>query len=92
MGVAAASPFYGGGIAREPGRPGCPTLLFFGDRDQYIPADVIEAVRRHHGDAVGVYPEADHGFMRDGSPSYDEPSTTDAWARLLGFFGEHLRV
>ena len=52
----------------------------------------IEEVQAHHGDAVVVYPGADHGFMRDGSENYDEASATDAWARLLAFFGEHLRL
>ena len=37
-----------------------------------------------------VYPNAEHGFMRDGSPNYDEASATDAWKRMLAFFGEHL--
>jgi carboxymethylenebutenolidase len=37
-----------------------------------------------------VYPEAGHGFMRDGSESYHEPSASDAWRRLLDFFGRHL--
>ena len=91
LGVSAAVPFYGGGIARELGEPQCPTLLFFGGRDEYISTADIEAVRQHHGDAVIVYPEAEHGFMRDGSPNYHEPSATDAWIRLLAFFGEHLR-
>ncbi len=91
LGVAAAAPFYGGGIARELGETRCPTLLFFGGRDEYISNADIEKVRRHHGDAVVVYPEAEHGFMRDGSPSYHEASAADAWTRLLAFFGEHLR-
>lgn len=90
LGVQAAVPFYGGGIAREIGDPVCPTLLFFGGRDEYIPADDIEAVRQHHGNDVIVYPESEHGFMRDGSPNYDEASATDAWNRTLTFFGEHL--
>ena len=90
LGVQAAVPFYGGGIAREIADPGCPTLLFFGGRDEYIPADDVEKVRQHHGADVIVYPNAEHGFMRDGSPNYDEDSATDAWKRLLAFFGEHL--
>jgi carboxymethylenebutenolidase len=90
LGVQAAVPFYGGGIAREIADPGCPTLLFFGGRDEYIPKEDIEKVRRHHGNDVIVYPDAEHGFMRDGSPNYDEASATDAWKRMLGFFGEHL--
>jgi carboxymethylenebutenolidase len=91
LGVGAAVPFYGGGIARDLGDVQCPTLLFFGGRDDYISATDIEAVQQRHGDAVIVYPEAEHGFMRDGSENYDEPSATDAWSRLLAFFGEHLR-
>jgi carboxymethylenebutenolidase len=66
-------------------------LLLFGGNDAYIPPSDIEAVRAHHGDAVVVYPGAEHGFMRDGSENYDEASATDAWGRLLDFFGEHLR-
>lgn len=90
LGVHAAVPFYGGGIAGLLGEPACPTLLFFGGRDEYISTEDIAAVQRHHGDAVIVYPEAEHGFMRDGSPTYDEASAADGWKRLLAFFGEHL--
>jgi len=91
LGVGAAVPFYGGGIARDLGDLHCPALLFFGGRDDYIPAADIEAVRTEHGDAVVVYPEGEHGFMRDGSENYNEAAATDAWSRMLAFFGEHLR-
>ena len=49
-------------------------------------------VQAHHPrrGAVVVYPGADHGFMRDGSENYDAESATDAWARLLAFFGANL--
>jgi carboxymethylenebutenolidase len=94
LGVSAAVPFYGGGIARELGEPACPTLMFFGGTDPYIPMSDIEKVQEHHrdraGDAVVVYPGADHGFMRDGSENYDPESAADAWTRMLAFFGEHL--
>jgi carboxymethylenebutenolidase len=86
---AAAVGFYGAGIARELATPACPTLLFFGGRDPWIPAADIETVRAHHPSTV-VYPEATHGFMRDGADDYDEAAATDAWSRLLAFFGEHL--
>ena len=92
LGISAAVPFYGGGIARELGEPACPTLMFFGGSDPYIPTDDIEKVREHHGDAVVVYPGADHGFMRDGSESYDADSAADAWSRMLEFFAKHLAV
>jgi carboxymethylenebutenolidase len=88
--VACAAPFYGAHIARELGEPRCPILAFFGGRDEYVPAADIEAVEAHHPGAVVVYPEAGHGFMRDGSASYDEAAETDAWSRLLSFFDQHL--
>ena len=87
----AAAPFYGGHIAQELGEPACPVLLFFGGRDEYIPAAAIDAVRAHHPEQVVVYPEAGHGFMRDGSSNFDEAAARDAWGRLLAFFAEHLR-
>lgn len=88
--VQCAVPFYGGGIAGALGTLTCPSLLLFGGRDDYIPADDIEAVRAHHPDETVVYPEAGHGFFRDGSPSYDEAAATDAWHRLTGMFHAHL--
>ena len=91
IGVDAAVPFYGGGIARDLGELHCPTLMFFGDRDEYVPMSDVDAVRAAHGDAeVVVYPGAEHGFMRDGSENYHEAAATDAWSRMLAFFGEHL--
>lgn len=89
--VACAAPFYGGHIARELGHPTCPILAFFGGRDDYIPPAAIEAVQAHHPGDVVVYPDAEHGFMRDGSPSYHPEAAPDAWSRLLGFFDQHLR-
>ena len=89
-GFDAAVGFYGGGIVPSLGEPLCPTQLFFGGTDEYIPPADIEAVVAHHPTTI-VYPNAGHGFMRDGSASYDEAAATDAWARTLTFFGEHLR-
>ena len=89
--VAAAAPFYGARIGRLLGEARCPLLMFFGGTDEYVPTDEIEAVQAHHPGRVVVYPEAGHGFMRDGSPSYDEAAATDAWPRLLAVFAEHLR-
>ena len=88
-GFAASVGIYGSGISAVPGEPGCPTLLFFGGRDEYISPAEIESVVARHPDTV-VYPDAGHGFMRDGSDSYHEPSATDAWARTLSFFSDHL--
>ena len=89
--VDAAVSFYGGGIAQHLGDPYCPLLCFFGGQDEWIPRDDIATVETSHPGQVIVYEEAGHGFMRDGSANYDEAAATDAWARLLEFFGTHLR-
>jgi carboxymethylenebutenolidase len=86
----AAVGFYGAGISRELGVPQCPTLLFFGDTDPYIPQADIDTVVAHHPDTV-VYPGAGHGFFRDGSENYDQAAADDAWKRLLAHFDAHLR-
>jgi carboxymethylenebutenolidase len=88
-GFGAAVGFYGAGIAAELGEPTCPTLLLFGGSDPFIPPAAIEAVRARHPETV-VYPEASHGFMRDGSTSFSETAASDAWARMLSFFADHL--
>jgi carboxymethylenebutenolidase len=64
--------------------------MFFGGNDPYIPMADIEKVQAHHGDAVVVYPGADHGFMRDGSDSFHPDAAADGWRRMLAFFDEHL--
>jgi len=89
VGYDAAVGFYGAGIAGELGEPRCPTLLFFGGSDPWIPADDIAAVAAHHADTI-VYPEAGHGFMRDGSDDYVADAAGDAWARMLAHFRQHL--
>ena len=90
--VDAAASFYGAGIAQHLGDPNCPLLCFFGGQDEWIPRDDITAVEKHHPGQVVVYEDAGHGFMRDGSTNYDEAAATDAWRRLLEFFGTHLEV
>jgi carboxymethylenebutenolidase len=87
---AAAAGFYGARISTELREPNCPTLLFFGDTDEWVPMTEIDKVRAFHPDTF-VYEGAEHGFMRDGSENYDEAAATDAWSRVLAHFGEHLR-
>jgi carboxymethylenebutenolidase len=83
--------FYGSGIPDEFGTPNCPIQLFFGGKDPWIPGEQIDRVAARHPDETRVYPEAGHGFMRDRSEDYHEESATDAWQRLLSFFGQHLK-
>jgi len=90
LGVDAAVAFYPGRIGGELGALHCPALLLFAGRDEYVSTDEIAAAQARHGDAVTVYPDSPHGFMRDGAPEHDAPVAADAWSRLLGFFAEHL--
>lgn len=86
----AAAGFYGARISSEPGTPNCPTLLFFGTNDEWVPMSEIEKVQAMHADTF-VYEGAEHGFMRDGSENYHEEAATDAWAKVLAHFAAHLR-
>jgi carboxymethylenebutenolidase len=87
---AAAIGFYGVGIDAELGTPHCPTLLFFGARDVWIPTEKIDAVVAHHPHTI-VYDDAGHAFMRDGSEDHVPAVAADAWSRTLDHFAEHLR-
>ena len=105
--IGAAASFYGGGVAT--GRFGlpplvelaaelkCPWLGLYGDLDQSIPGEQVEALRAAT-DAAPItteivrYPEGKHGFHCDARPDgYDEASALDARGRARAFFDEHLR-
>lgn len=90
-GVAAASSYYGGGIAGEVDRsPRCRVIMHFGERDAHIPLTDVEKIRSAHPDIpVYVYP-ADHGFNCDHRASHDGESATLAKSRTLAHFAEHL--
>jgi len=104
--VGAAASFYGGGVAT--GRFGLPPLVelagdlkspwlgLYGDLDQSIPVEQVEALREATN-AVPVatqivrYPEGQHGFHCDARPeAFNEAAASDAHARALAFFAEHL--
>jgi carboxymethylenebutenolidase len=105
--VATAMSFYGGGVARA--RPGigftplledfaslsCPALFIFGDKDQSIPREDIEAVRARlmalgKPHEIVVYPGVGHGFFCDERPSYDAVTAQTAWDKILDWLGSHL--
>lgn len=103
--LGAAVTFYGGGVGT--GRFGLPPLVelapglstpwlgLYGDKDQSIPVDDVEALRSAAAGAsvpteVVRYPDAGHGFHCDVRADYHEPSATDAWARAMAWFDAHL--
>ena len=92
-GLAAAAPYYGGGMTtpEESARqPKVPVLAQFGNRDHWIPLDTIEAFKKAHPEVdVHVY-EADHGFNCDQRGSYNAAAAKPARERVLAFFAKHV--
>jgi carboxymethylenebutenolidase len=98
--------FYGGGVAE--GRFGMPPLVdmapdlqtpwlgLFGDEDQGIPVEQVEALRRAAATAkvtteIVRYAGAGHGFHCDARPdSYHEKAAGDGWRRTLAWFAQNL--
>jgi carboxymethylenebutenolidase len=97
--IAAAAPFYGGGIVGHLDRAPAllaPLLLLYGEKDAYIPLD---QVRRTEGELARlgkpaetvVYPGADHGFFCEDRASYHPEAAANSWRRLTTFFAQHLK-
>jgi carboxymethylenebutenolidase len=96
--IAAAAPFYGGGIPIDrTASLRAPVLAFFGEDDLFIPLDQVraleaEAARLGKSLEVVVYPKAPHGFFCDERDSYRPDAAADSWKRLLAFFAQHLKA
>ena len=93
-GIAAAAPYYGGGMttATEVERvPRCPVLAHFGEQDHAIPLDGVHAFQKAQSQVeVEIYP-AQHGFNCDHRASFDPAVALLAQQRTLAFFERHLR-
>ncbi|HWT19031.1 MAG TPA: dienelactone hydrolase family protein, partial [Variovorax sp.] len=92
-GIAAAAPYYGGGMTtpEETARqPKVPVLAHFGNQDHWIPLDTIEAFKKAHPEVeVHVY-ESGHGFNCDQRGSYNAEAAKLARTRTLEFFARHV--
>ncbi len=92
-GIAAAAPYYGGGMTapEEAARtPKVPVLAHFGDQDHWIPNDTVEAFKKAQPKVqVQVY-AANHGFNCDQRGSYNEAAAKLARERTLAFFAQHV--
>lgn len=83
----------------------CPTVASYGAKDRQLKgaAPKLKAVLDELGvdNDVKEYPTAKHGFLyrHTGKQAwteplmvaYDEQAADDAWARIFGFFDQHLR-
>jgi len=92
-GLAAAVPYYGGGMTtpQESARqPKVPVLAHFGEQDHWISLDSVQAFAKAHPEVtVHVYP-ADHGFNCDQRGAYDADAARLARERTLAFFQQHV--
>lgn len=75
-----------------------PVLGQYGALDKGIPVADVERMRaalkkagKSPPDEITVYPEADHGFMADYRPSYNEVAARQAWAATLDWFGRYVK-
>jgi carboxymethylenebutenolidase len=91
-GVAAASCYYGGGIAAMKDKsPKCPVQMHFGDKDGGIPLNQVAEVKEAHPDIpVFVYDDAGHGFCCDERDSFNEGACKRARERTLTLFGSNV--
>jgi carboxymethylenebutenolidase len=92
-GLAAAVPYYGGGMtvgAEVPRQPKVPVMAHFGEKDGHITIDTVHAFQKAHPEVeVNIY-AADHGFNCDQRGSYDAPAAKLALQRTLAFFAKYV--
>ena len=95
--IAAAVPYYGGGIPVDrTATLAAPVLAFFGEDDPFIPLDRVEKLRSEAARLgkrveIHVYPKAPHGFFCDERDSYRPDAARDAWERTKAFLKAHLQ-
>jgi carboxymethylenebutenolidase len=95
--IAAAVPFYGGGIPVDrTATVKAPMIAFFGEDDPFIPLDQVEKLRteaKRLGKPIEIvlYPKAPHGFFCNERDSYRPEAAADAWQRTKAFFAKHLQ-
>jgi carboxymethylenebutenolidase len=75
-----------------------PVLGQYGGKDKGISQEDVTAMRtklkelkKSPPSEITVYPDAEHGFMADYRPSYDEQAAKAAWAATLHWFGTYLK-
>ena len=69
-------------------------LGLYGELDKGITLEHIEAMRAaikaaNDTSEIIVFPGADHGFLADYRPQYNEAAAKDGWAKCLAWFKSH---
>jgi carboxymethylenebutenolidase len=93
--LAAAAPFYGPlPDGADFSGSEAAVLGVYAERDDRVNASreaataALEQAGLTH--EIVTYPGADHAFFNDTGPRYDEAAATQAYAKLLDWFGRHL--
>lgn len=92
-GLAAAVPYYGGGmvadaeIARQ---AKVPVMAHFSDHDHSVPLEGVEAFKKAHPEVQAHLYHADHGFNCDQRGAYNADAAALANTRTLAFFAKNL--
>ena len=107
--ITAAVSFYGGGLAGENMRGGqtlnpmdeaskvkCPLLLFYGEKDQFILPEHVEAFtgklkQLGKNFSSHVYAGAGHGFFCSDRASFNADAAKDAWEKTKSFLEANLK-
>ena len=92
-GLAAAVPYYGGGMTTQEEvarKPKCPVMAHFGAQDHWISLDSVEAFKKAHPEVEVYVYDANHGFNCDQRGSYNEAAARLARQRTLAFFAKHV--
>ncbi len=84
--------YYAGGIGKfATEEPTCPVELHFGEADDHIGKDQIDAVRAAHPDVeIFLYEGAGHAFANEARASFVPQATEQAFERSLAFLKEHI--
>lgn len=72
-----------------------PVLGLYGALDKGIPVADVDAMNAalkaaKKRSSIHLYPQADHGFLADYRPSFNEAAARDGWSRALAHFRKHL--
>ena len=90
-GVAAASGYYGAGVAAMADKkPLAPTILHFGETDHSIPLSDVEKVKAARPEVPVYVYAAGHGFNCDERGAFNQAASDLARQRTYEFFAKHV--
>jgi carboxymethylenebutenolidase len=91
--------YYGGNMATTAERLApikWPVLGIFGDQDQAIPLEMVQAFETSLTELgvqheIHIYPGVGHAFANPSGANYAPEATMDAWDKTLAFLRAHLK-